>query len=293
MILDGKAVAARIKEGLRSRLGEAARRLGRPPRLALVNLSSETAARTYFEHQRAACEDIGIAAEAFRVEPGRGDVGLAERLSALSRDEGVDAILIEMPLPQEFSSRSALAHLAPEKDVEGLAPVNQGRLYGSKSFEEVVRSGAFVPCTALAILRLLRETRRSVAGARAVVIGRSGIVGRPAAHLLSCLDATVTLAHSQTRDLGSLTADADILVAAAGKPGMVTGPMVKEGAVVLDAGTTWEGGALRGDVDFESVLPRAAWITPVPGGVGPVTVAELLNAVVVAAERRLQKAPDS
>jgi methylenetetrahydrofolate dehydrogenase (NADP+)/methenyltetrahydrofolate cyclohydrolase len=286
MILDGAAIAKRLKAALVPRVLRVTRRLGRAPGLALVACRAETAAEFYFSRELKACREAGIAAREERVDPRRGQAALERRLAALSRDRRIDGILLEFPLPPKFDAQRVLAALAPAKDVEGLTPENQGRLFGSKHLDELERSGAFVPCTALALLRLLKASGAKTAGAHAVVIGRSRVAGRPAAHLLSCLDATVTLAHSRSRNLAALTKTADILVSAAGRPGLIKGAMLKQGVVVLDAGTTWKGGKLLGDADFRSASKQAAAITPVPGGVGPVTVAELLNAVVTAAERR-------
>jgi len=285
-ILDGAVLAKRLKAALRPRVARVTRRLGRRPGLALVACKAKTSAELYFSRELKACREAGIAARVERADPRRGEAALTRRLAALSRDRRIDGILLEFPLPPGFDAQRVLASLAPAKDIEGLTPENQGRLFGSKHLDELERSRAFVPCTALAILRLLKASGAKVTGAHAVVIGRSRVAGRPAAHLLSCLDATVTLAHSRTRGLARYTATADILVTAVGKPGLVRGAMVKKGAVVLDAGTTWRGGKLLGDVHFASASKRAAAITPVPGGIGPVTVAELLNAVVTAAERR-------
>jgi len=292
-ILDGRAVAQKLTQALLARLRAVEKLLERPPKLALVRCASRAptqgpgpSAEIFFHQQRSACERIGIAAEVVRIDPCGGTPALAQRLRTLSASTEVDGILVEFPLPPPIDAAIALAALEPVKDVEGLTPHCRGLFYGCKSLEELRRSAAYVPCTGLALMRLLRETGVETSGARALVIGRSNVVGRPAAHLLSCLDATVTLAHSKTKDLAALCSQADILVSAAGRPGLVQEAMVKEGAVVLDAGTTWDGQRLVGDVDTEGVSRRASWITPVPGGVGPVTVAELLNAVVTAAERR-------
>lgn len=286
-VLDGALIAQALERSLAPRVKAVSARLGRAPKLALVACRAESAAEAFFARELKACADAGITGQELRVDPSGREPALIERLSALSADPAVDGVLVEFPLPPGFEATRVLSALSPDKDVEGLTALNQGRLYGVKSLRELERSAVFVPCTALALIRLLKATGRPVAGAQAVVIGRSSVVGRPVAHLLSCLDATVTLAHTKTRRLGALTADADILVAAAGKPGLIEGRMVKTGAIVLDAGATRSGRKLLGDVDYDSVSKKAGWITPVPGGVGPVTVAELLNAVVTAAEQKV------
>lgn len=285
-VLDGKALAERLREGAQARISAAAARLGRSPRLALVSLGGGNEAQVYFRRERKAAAAAGVQAFDAYADPAAGPVGLEARLKELSLDPAVDAIVVGMPPPAGFDAARALAALDPAKDVEGLAPLNQGLFYGCRTLAELGSRAAFAPCTALAVLKLIRASGVPVAGARATVVGRSSVVGRPVAHLLSCLDATVTLTHSRTRDLVAACAGADILVAAAGRPGLIGAAMVKPGAVVIDAGASASDGGVAGDVDFRAVSGRAGWITPVPGGVGPVTVAELLSAVAAAAERR-------
>ncbi|MEQ1918016.1 MAG: bifunctional 5,10-methylenetetrahydrofolate dehydrogenase/5,10-methenyltetrahydrofolate cyclohydrolase [Elusimicrobiota bacterium] len=279
-ILDGKKLARSLLAEARRRALAVARKRGRRPRLAIV-AAADGAAGSYLKAKLKACADAGVDAIVHRLSPGprAKTLGL---LADLAQD-ACDALIIETPYPRGISAADAAAAIPADKDAEGVTPGAYGRLFLAKSWKET--EGLVVPCTALALARLALAARVPLSGRRAVVVGRSATVGRPAAHLLSTLDMTVTLAHTRTRGLAALCREADVLVLAAGAPGLVKASWVKRGALVLDAGVNVVRGHLRGDA-APGVASRAGSLTPVPGGVGPVTTAcAVLNAVLLA-ERR-------
>jgi methylenetetrahydrofolate dehydrogenase (NADP+) / methenyltetrahydrofolate cyclohydrolase len=279
-IIDGKAVAARVRERVAAEVRELAER-GVRPGLATVLVGDDPASEIYVRMKREDSAEVGI--ESFHYEPG-GDVSaeeLAELLQSLNVNENVHGILLQLPLPEPLDDEAMTALIDPAKDVDGLHPINAGLL--------VQGGDGVVPCTPAGVMELLVEAGAELEGARAVVIGRSRLVGKPVAALLLAANATVTQCHSRTRDLAAVCREADVLVAAVGSPRLVTADMVREGAVVIDVGTNRTDDGLVGDVDFESVSEVAGAITPVPGGVGPMTRAMLLvNTVRVA--RRLAEA---
>lgn len=280
-ILDGKALSLRLLAEARRRSSAVVRKRGRPPRLAIV-AAADGAAGSYLKAKLKACEAAGVEAVVHRLSPGprAKTLGL---LADLAADASADALMIETPYPRGVSAADAAAAVPADKDAEGITPGAYGRLFLSKTWKE--SSALVVPCTAFALARLALAAGVPLPGRRAVVIGRSATVGRPAAHLLSALDMTVTLAHTRTRGLPALCREADLLVLAAGAPGLVKPSWVKRGAVVLDAGVSVVRGRLKGDA-APGVASRAKALTPVPGGVGPVTTAcAVLNAVLLA-ERR-------
>jgi methylenetetrahydrofolate dehydrogenase (NADP+) / methenyltetrahydrofolate cyclohydrolase len=273
-IIDGKAVAARIR-------GEVARGIADmdvTPGLATVLVGDDPASAVYVRMKREDSAEVGI--ESFHHEPG-GDVSAAE-LAALIRDlnadERVHGILLQLPLPGHLDQDEFISLIDPAKDVDGLTAANAGLLMQD-------REEAMVPCTPAGVIELLREAGAELEGARAVVLGRSILVGKPLAQLLLKANATVTHCHSRTRALPAVCREADVLVAAAGSPGLVTADMVRDGAIVIDVGTNRTDDGLVGDVDFEAVRARAGAITPVPGGVGPMTRAMLLVNTLRAARR--------
>ena len=275
-IIDGKAVAARVRERVRAEVA----RMERPPGLATILVGDDPASAVYVRMKREDCAEVGI--ESYHHEPG-GDVSqeeLAALIDSLNADERVHGILLQLPLPERLDQDPLIAAIDPAKDVDGLTPINAGRLMQG-------RGDAVASCTPAGVVELLREAGVEIAGSHAVVIGRSVLVGRPLAALLLNADATVTHCHSRTRDLAAICRAADIVVAAAGRPGLLTGEMVREGATVIDVGTNRVDGKLVGDVDFEPVRERAAAITPVPGGVGPMTRAMLLVNTLAAARGRV------
>jgi methylenetetrahydrofolate dehydrogenase (NADP+)/methenyltetrahydrofolate cyclohydrolase len=264
-IIDGRAVAARVKQEVARSIAE----LGRTPGLATVLVGDDPASAVYVRMKREDCAEVGI--ESFHhdvagdVNPGR----LARLLTELNADERVHGILLQLPLPDHLDQDDFIPLIDPVKDVDGLTSANAGLLMQD-------REEAMVPCTPAGVMELLREAGAELSGARAVVIGRSILVGKPLAQLLLGANATVTHCHSRTRDLPAVCREADVLIAAVGSPGLVTGEMVREGAIVIDVGTNRTDDGLVGDVDFDSARERAAAITPVPGGVGPMTRAMLL-----------------
>jgi methylenetetrahydrofolate dehydrogenase (NADP+) / methenyltetrahydrofolate cyclohydrolase len=275
-IIDGKAVAATVRERVRAEVAE----LDSPPGLATILVGDDPASAVYVRMKREDSAEVGI--ESIHHEPG-GDVSqedLAALIEGLNADPRVHGILLQLPLPGHLDPDPLIGLIDPAKDVDGLTPVNAGLLMQD-------RPEAVVSCTPCGVMELLREAEIEVESARAVVIGRSILVGKPLAALLLAANATVTHCHSRTRDLGSICREADILIAAAGKPGLIVAEMVREGATVIDVGTNRVDGKLVGDVDFESVRERAGAITPVPGGVGPMTRAMLLVNTVAAARRQV------
>jgi methylenetetrahydrofolate dehydrogenase (NADP+) / methenyltetrahydrofolate cyclohydrolase len=273
-IIDGKAVAARTRAEVASEIGG----MDVTPGLATVLVGDDPASAVYVRMKREDSAEVGI--ESFHYEPG-GDVS-AEQLAGLLRDlnadERVHGILLQLPLPDHLDQDEFISLIDPAKDVDGLTSANAGLLMQD-------RDEAMVPCTPAGVMELLKEAGTSLEGARAVVLGRSILVGKPLAQLLLGANATVTHCHSRTRDLPAVCREADVLIAAVGSPGLVTADMVREGATVIDVGTNRTDQGLRGDVDFEAVRERAGAITPVPGGVGPMTRAMLLVNTLRAARR--------
>ncbi len=279
--LDGKKTAERVKASLKPRVEAVTKTLGRPPVLAIVASDAEEApARSYRQVQEKACAAVGVRC---RVVAERW-TGAEQVLRRLEESGPWDAAIIDRPLPDAVSLERLYDLLPPSRDAEGATPASLGRLFALKRYDDLRAKGVAAPCTALAVAELLRETGLPLAGKTAAVVGRSNTVGKPAAHLLSCLDLTVTLCHSKTADLPGVIGAADVVVAAIGKPGFVRAEWIKPGAVVLDAGINPSGKKVLGDVE-PAAAQRAAFYTPVPGGVGPVTTAMLLANAVALAER--------
>jgi methylenetetrahydrofolate dehydrogenase (NADP+)/methenyltetrahydrofolate cyclohydrolase len=275
--IDGKAVAAAVRDEVRSRVRQLAAR-GVVPGLATVLVGDDPPSRLYVGNKERACEEVGMRSFGHRLPATTPQAELLACVRALGDDPRVHGILVQLPLPAPLEARLVIEAIAPEKDVDGLHPLNQGRLMAGEP--------GLRPCTPLGVLRLLDEVGTELRGARAVVIGRSMLVGKPLALLLLERHATVTLCHSRTVDLAAEVSRADVVVAAAGKAGLVRGAWVRPGAVVIDVGMNrGPDGKLCGDVEFAAARERAAYITPVPGGVGPMTVAMLLANTVTAAER--------
>jgi methylenetetrahydrofolate dehydrogenase (NADP+)/methenyltetrahydrofolate cyclohydrolase len=270
-IIDGKAVAARVRE----RVAEQVAALPAAPGLATILVGDDPASAMYVRMKREDSADVGI--ESFHHEPG-GDVSqedLADLIRSVNDDERVHGILLQLPLPKHLDQDPLISLIDPAKDVDGLTPISAGLLMQDRP--------GLVPATPQGVMELLDDAGVELSGARAVVIGRSILVGKPVAQLLLAANATVTHCHSRTRDLAAVCREADVLVAAAGSPRLVTADMVREGAVVIDVGTNRTDDGLVGDVDFEAVREKASAITPVPGGVGPMTRAMLLANTVKAA----------
>jgi len=278
-VIDGKAVAAAVKNDVRARVA-ALHRQGIVPGLATVLVGDDPASQVYVRNKQRACEDVGMRSFGHRLPATTGQVDLLRLLASLAENAEVHGILVQLPLPKGLDASGAILALPPAKDVDGLHPMNQGALLAGRD--------GLRPCTPLGVMRLLDETGMTLAGTRAVVVGRSLLVGKPVALLLLERHATVVMCHSRTRDLAEEIGRADVVVAAAGQPGVVRGAWIREGAVVIDVGINrGADGALHGDVEFAAARERAAFITPVPGGVGPLTVAMLLANTATAAERVL------
>ncbi len=282
-IIDGNALAAKYREEIRTRVRAVGMRGGAVRLDAVLVDSGDSAARVYAENQGRTCRELGIEYRLHELASGASYDDIAGRVLLLNTEEKVTALMLHLPLTEGVDPYRVQRLIAPEKDVEGVNPANIGNVvYGRSSL---------APCTALAVIKMIESTGVPIRGKRAVVVGAGDVVGKPIAVLLMRQEATVVSCNKHTQDLVGLCSSADILVAAAGKPGLVRGEMVKPGAVVIDVGVNRvpsEGGKMRtvGDVDFEPARSRASHISPVPGGVGPMTVAMLLLNVVEAAERR-------
>jgi len=281
--IDGKAAAAAIRETVASRVHDFAQRIGRPPGLATVLVGEDPASAVYVRSKNRATAEAGMAGFAHNLPDTISEAELLQVVSDLNADERIDGILVQLPLPTQIDATQVIETIEPGKDVDGFHPVNAGRL--------AIGLPSLVPCTPFGCLHLLKAELGSLAGLEAVVIGRSNIVGKPMAQLLIAESATVTVAHSKTRDLPGAVRRADIVVAAVGRAEMVRGDWIKPGATVIDVGInripTEDGkGQLVGDVAYDEAAEVAAAITPVPGGVGPMTIAMLLRNTLVAAHRR-------
>jgi methylenetetrahydrofolate dehydrogenase (NADP+)/methenyltetrahydrofolate cyclohydrolase len=279
-LIDGKQIAKTVRDEVAAKVREFVGRHGRKPGLHVVLAGDDAASAVYVRNKEKAAEEVGMAGAVHRLPAGVSEAELLALVMKLNADPAVDGILVQLPLPKEVRAEAVLDAIDPRKDVDGFHPVSVGALWTGKP--------GLVPCTPRGCMRLIAEAGASLAGARAVVIGRSNIVGKPMAALLLSEHATVTVAHSRTRDLPGVCLQADVLVAAVGRAKMVKAEWVKPGAVVIDVGMNRdEHGKLCGDVDFASVEPVAGAITPVPGGVGPMTIAMLLENTLRAAELRL------
>ncbi|MBX3128811.1 MAG: bifunctional methylenetetrahydrofolate dehydrogenase/methenyltetrahydrofolate cyclohydrolase FolD [Polyangiaceae bacterium] len=278
-IIDGKAVAAKVRSEVAEGVRQFVQRHGRAPGLSVVLAGDDQASAVYVRNKEKAAAEVGINGRVHRLSAQVSEAELLATVRNLNADDAVDGILVQLPLPGDLRSEVVLDAIDPRKDVDGFHPENVGALWTGKP--------GLVPCTPRGCMRLLAETGASLAGARAVVLGRSNIVGKPMAALLLAQHATVTLAHSRTRELPALCREADVLIAAVGRSQLVTAEFVKPGAVVIDVGMNRDdAGKLCGDVDFASVSAIAGAITPVPGGVGPMTIAFLLENTLSAANAR-------
>ena len=282
-VLDGKAVAADVRAAVASDVAEFQAEHGDSPGLATVLVGEDPASHVYVGNKVRACEEAGIRSIHHGLGESTPQDELLELVATLNSDDAVDGILVQMPLPDQIDTDAVIAAIDPAKDVDGLTATSAGLLAQGRP--------GLVPCTPQGVMELLRVAGAEVSGANAVIVGRSILVGRPLAALLTNASATTTVCHSRTRDLGEVCGRADILVAAVGSPRLVRGEWVKPGATVIDVGINRTDEGLIGDVDFESAVERAGAITPVPGGVGPMTIAMLLrNAVVAARARRRNSA---
>jgi methylenetetrahydrofolate dehydrogenase (NADP+)/methenyltetrahydrofolate cyclohydrolase len=274
-LIDGKVVAKAVKEEVRSRV-EALKARGIRPGLATVLVGDDPASHVYVRNKQRTCEELGMHSVGHNLPATTSQADMLALIDRLNRDPAIHGILVQLPLPKPLRSEPILYAVSPDKDVDGLHPVNIGKL--------MMGEPRFVPCTPAGIMAMLDYYKLPIEGKTAVVVGRSNLVGKPAAMLLLHRHATVTICHSKTPDLAAVCRRADILVAAMGKARFIRGEMVKEGAVVIDVGINRQpDGKLVGDVDFEAAAARASWITPVPGGVGPMTIAMLMQNTMLAA----------
>jgi methylenetetrahydrofolate dehydrogenase (NADP+)/methenyltetrahydrofolate cyclohydrolase len=278
-VLDGKALAKEVRRGAAELTERFVPRAGRKPALRVVMVGEHPASKVYVRNKRRAAKKVGLDYEEHHLPEQASQRELLDLVESLNGDDGVDGFIVQLPLPEGLDPQPVLLAIDPDKDVDGFHPVNLGRL--------VAGAPGLAPCTPVGCLKLIDEAGVELEGTEAVVVGRSEIVGKPMAHLLLQRHATVTICHSRTRELDQVVGRADVLVVAVGKAGLVRGDWVKPGSCVIDVGTNrGEDGKLVGDVEFEAAAERAAWITPVPGGVGPMTVACLIENTVRAAFAR-------
>ena len=276
IIIDGTKIAQDIRRSVREETLAFTEKTGVVPGLAVVLAGDDPASKVYVGRKAKACAEAGFLSHEYKLPADVGEAELLALIRDLNNDRQIHGILVQLPLPKHIAADKIIAAIDPNKDVDGFHPANVGRL--------VTGSPLFVPCTPRGIMELIARTGISLSGKDAVVIGRSNIVGKPMALLLLAQNATVTMCHSKTKDLPAVARRADVLIAAIGKPRMITADMVKEGAVVIDVGVNrLESGKLAGDVAFDEVAPKASAITPVPGGVGPMTIAMLMKNTLDAA----------
>jgi len=281
-IIDGKAIAgefrAKLKERIQTRIDQQLRR----PGLAVVLIGNNPASEVYVNHKRKACKNVGIESFAYHLPETTSQQALLDLVTELNNNPSVDGILVQLPLPDHIEAQTIIEHISPEKDVDGFHPSNIGKL--------ALRIPALRPCTPYGIIKLLDHIGEKYKGRVATIVGASNIVGRPMAMELLLAGATVTVCHRFSSNTPDMVKQADIVIAAAGKPGLVKGKWIKEGATVIDVGINrLESGKLTGDIEFDEAQKRATWITPVPGGVGPMTVAMLMQNTLQACENSENK----
>lgn len=280
-LIDGKKISADIRAEIKAETAEFIAKTGVTPKLAVVLVGDNPASQVYVRNKGRACEEVGFCAEQIDLPATTTQEELDALIDRLNADDSVHGILVQLPLPKGLSEERVLLRISPDKDVDAFHPYNVGRM--------VAGQAVFLPCTPAGVMQLLHRSGIEIAGKRCVVVGRSNIVGKPMAHLLLQENGTVTVCHSRTADLAEETRRADILIAAIGKADFFTGDMVKEGAVVIDVGMNRNAeGKLTGDVDFATVEPKASYITPVPGGVGPMTIAMLMRNTLTAAQAKVK-----
>ena len=277
-IIDGKELAKHIREELKEEVKEL-KNAEIHPKLAVIMVGDDPASKVYVRNKSKACEDVGIEYEEYLLESNTTQKELIDLIKRLNQDNTVNGILLQSPIPSNLDINEAFRTIAPEKDVDGFNPVNVGKL--------VLNQDTFVSCTPYGIMRMFEEYNIDLTGKNVVILGRSNIVGKPLIHCCLNKNATVTTCHSKTQNIKEIASRADILISAIGKANFVTADMVKENAVVIDVGINrLDDGKITGDVDFEKVKEKASYITPVPGGVGPMTIAMLMNNVIKATKRQ-------
>ena len=284
MIISGKDLAASLKAAMAEQVAAFPEQYGRVPHLVVILVGEDPGSQTYVRNKEKACEVVGLKHTTYRLPADTSEAAVLDLIASLNADDGVDGILVQLPLPAQISEPKVIEAIAHEKDVDGFHPLNTAALWQKRP-----NASCTVPCTPEGIIKLLEAGGVEIAGKHAVVLGRSQIVGLPVAKLLLDRNATVTICHSRTSDLATVTRQADILVVAIGRAKFVTGDMVKDGAAVIDVGMDRdENGKLCGDVDFASVEPKASVITPVPGGVGPMTICCLMENAIGCFLRKMQ-----
>lgn len=278
-IIDGKKISAEIKAEIKAEVAEIKKKSGKIPGLAVILVGNDAASSVYVNSKEKSCVDMGFHSEKYLLSEEVSEKELLELVETLNKKEEINGILVQLPLPKHIDAQKVLELIVPEKDVDGFHPMNAGKLaIGAKD--------AFYPCTPYGVIEMLKRSGCEIAGKEAVIIGRSNIVGKPAAMLLLQENATVTIVHSRTKNLTEVVKRADIVVAAIGKPKFITKEMVKPGAIVIDVGINRVDGKLCGDVDYENVKEAASKITPVPGGVGPMTIAMLMKNTLISFKRK-------
>ncbi len=288
-ILDGKAISAQIRAELKDACAVFAKSAGRKPGLATILVGDNPASQTYVANKIKACSEVGMESIHHPLPASTRMDELLALMKILNQDPRVDGILLQLPLPNNADSTPALELMDPDKDADGLHPHSLGQLFEYKNWSEMASGKSPLSCTPHGVIQILQRSNIPLSGQHAVVLGRSKLVGKPVSMMLQALDATVTMCHSRTKDLESVCRQADILVAAIGQPRFVKPSMVKEGAVVIDVGINRDSaGKLCGDVDFEAVKDKTSAITPVPGGVGPMTIAMLLHNTLQLARKHLK-----
>jgi methylenetetrahydrofolate dehydrogenase (NADP+)/methenyltetrahydrofolate cyclohydrolase len=282
VIIDGNKIAQEVRHSVRKEALDFKEKTGIVPGLAVILVGEDPASQVYVGRKAKACAEVGFLSREYKLSADTSEAKLLNLISELNADKVIHGILVQLPLPQHIHTNKIIAAIDPQKDVDGFHPYNVGGLVSGDPL--------FVPCTPRGIMELISHTGTELSGKEAVVVGRSNIVGKPMALLLLAQHATVTICHSRTKDLPAVTRRADVLIAAVGKPEMIKANMIKEGAVVIDVGVNrLESGKLVGDVAFNEVAPKASYITPVPGGVGPMTIAMLMKNTLDAARNMLNK----
>jgi len=285
MILEGRTLAQSIREPLPQRAERVRQKLGRALCLCAIGSTEDYGAYTYLHKEVTAAQALGVKTQIFKVDKNTPSQEFISLVKKLSQDPQVDAILIPRPLPAHLAATDYATYLAPEKDIDGMSALSAGHLFLCKTWAEIENLKGFVPCTAMAVIKLLNYYHVELPGKEVAVIGRSSTVGRPLAHLLTCQNATVTLCHTHT-DLPRALKDADVICTAAGAPGLIKTSWLKEGSTLIDISTNWQNNHLCGDATATELDARGLSYSPVPGGVGPVTLAVLLENIILCGERK-------
>lgn len=267
-IIDGKSLSLEIQNDIKQTVKFEMIK----PSVAIIQVGNDPASTAYIKNKEKACDNVGIFFRHFNFDDGTPELTIVNKIKELNNDDYVNGIIVQLPLPERYNEKRLVNQILNSKDIDGLTDINVGRLLNGKK--------TLVPCTPLAIMELLKKYEVSLEGKHVVIVGKGKLVGRPLAYLMLNEGATVTVCHSRTEDLANFTKQADILISAAGVKNLITADMVKDGVVVIDVGTNYEDGKISGDVDFDNVSKKASLITPVPGGVGPMTIAMLIKNIV-------------